>query len=90
MDSFTVLVDNAARIVISTRESFVRRYGDAFKDIDISVQRPAVTVKAWARDSSAYFYGPAKVVDADYASFKVIDQYRAQDVNGQYRGLKRL
>lgn len=45
-----------------------------------------VTGDAWARDGVHYFYGPTRVVGADYASFEIIDEFRARDKSSTFHG----
>ena len=65
---------------------FLFSYGESFEGIALSKENPAVTGRAWARDGIAYYYGPARVEDADYASFKVIDAFTASDNHAKYVG----
>lgn len=59
---------------------------EAFGHLEIGPDKPAVTGTAWARDGVSYYYGPLQVEDADYASFRILDEYTAVDNQRTYQG----
>lgn len=65
---------------------FVFDYGEQFKGIGISVENPAVTGAAVGRDGIAYYYGPAQIEGADYASFEVAEGSVSNDKNREFTG----
>lgn len=69
-----------------SKPDFLFTYGDAFADLDISTENPVVTgsMWQWARDGRFYYYGPARVEGADYASFKILSPFQAMDAKRRY------
>ena len=49
-----------------------------------------VFAMAWSRDAENYYYGPVKVQDADYPTFKVLNAYEAEDKFGKFQGYLRV
>jgi hypothetical protein len=73
-------------VIVGDRRSFVQVWGDDFANVDVSLQRPVVTSHAWARDGEHYYHGPARVADADYATFSVKSSLFAADKNTEFVG----
>jgi hypothetical protein len=55
-------------------------------DAVVSKESPAVLKAHWGRDGAFYYYGPAQVEGADYASFEIQDFNSAKDKNEVFWG----
>ncbi len=86
LDAFEVLSIDGIGSQIPNHEHFVSEYGEAFKDIEVSDEKPALLTPGWARDGVFYYYGPGRVEGADYASFKIVDNLTARDKHQEFIG----
>jgi DKNYY family len=85
MQAFEVLSNSQMMNTFFDQGSFLFEYGDAFKDFNVSKDQPAVTGNgAWARDGQFYYFGPTRMDQADYATFRVIDGFNSSDKNRKY------
>ena len=66
------------------KDDFLFNFGEEFTNVRASQDSPAVCGETWARDGTEYYYGPARVHAADYASFRVIELLHGE---GQERRL---
>ena len=66
------------------KNGFLFNYGEAFADLEITQQNPVMVGGPWARDGKFYYFGPARVEGADYASFKVLSSFEARDAKRKY------
>lgn len=70
-----------------TSDAFLFDFGDSFASLEISQTNPVITGGAgagWARDGQYYYFGPARVEGADYASFRVINSFESADARRKY------
>jgi hypothetical protein len=67
-------------------EGFLFDFGEAFANLEISQTNPVITGSGagWARDGTYYYYGPARVEGADYASFRIINSFESADAHRKY------
>ena len=63
---------------------FLFHYGEEFEALDVSQDHPAIIGEGWGRDGKYYYYGPARIEAADYATFKIIDGFNSADKNRAY------
>jgi hypothetical protein len=84
IDSLQLAKDFGGWSTTYNRDAFAFEFGDSFDDLQISHDNPAVTGNAWACDGKHFYFGPARVVGADYASFKIFDSYSSEDKNRKY------
>jgi hypothetical protein len=84
--SFEVVVSTGYPQFIMSNKRLVFEFGDAFANVRVSTDRPAVVESGWARDGVSYYFGPARVEGADYGSFVVVDEFVAKDRSHTYRG----
>jgi hypothetical protein len=64
-------------------DSLVESYGPSFEHIDTTI---IVPYSGWARDGEFYYYGPRRISDRDYATFRVVDELKARDKDGEFWG----
>ncbi len=85
VDAFEVVKDWGLMVTSNDKSDFLFHYGEAFKDIEVSIDHPALTGECWARDGKYWYYGPGRIEGADYNSFKVNDRLgQASDKNRKY------
>lgn len=84
--NFEIVVENTSIGATADRDYFLSKYGEEFAHVEVSPEHPVYTSDAWSRDGKHYYYGPARVVDADYESFQIVDWISAFDKNRKYRG----
>jgi DKNYY family len=85
--AFEVVNEGTGLEIIYDHEHFVWVYGKPFESIPVSQETPAVVGSySWGRDGTSYYFGPARVEGADYATFRVIGFSSAEDRNRKYRG----
>lgn len=74
--------------VFEEKNKFVEKFGNEFESLEVSKEKPIIVpAHAWARDGKYYYYGPAKVTEADYKTFKIdSDLLHAQDKNHKFKG----
>ena len=87
LDGFEVISIDSFGSHMPNHEFFVLEYGDAFKDFEVSHEKPAIFTSGWARDGAFYYYGPGRVEGADYATFKIVDNLIARDKNQEFLGI---
>lgn len=85
VDAFKVVKEDRRVMVTSNDKShFLYKYGEAFKDLEVSIDHPAITGECWAQDGKYWYYGPGRIEGADYDSFKVDDRFWGSDKNRKY------
>jgi hypothetical protein len=86
VDAFEVVYDDVLAGAITSKSYFLEEFGDSLDWLDVSSSHPALVSGSWCRDGVAYYYGPARVEGADYASFEIGEWPKAKDKNREYRG----
>jgi hypothetical protein len=84
--AFEVVFAKDGWSIIYDKEHFLTFYGKSFAALPVSYENPVVVGRGWGRDGIAYYYGPARVEGAHYATFRVINEHSAEDAHRQYWG----
>jgi DKNYY family len=72
---------------IYKRERFVEDFGKAFDFVTATQSEPAIVSSAYGRDGVYYYYGPARIEGADYATFRILDRYTGRDKDTIFDGI---
>jgi hypothetical protein len=86
IDRFEVVRCDGSWETCFDKRGFLGHFGYSLESVTVGAGTPAVTGDGWARDVMYYYYGPVRIVAADYDSFEPIDARRAKDRNHTYSG----
>ena len=86
INDFEVVMASDRIFSSDVREDLDSYFGDSFDRVEVSQDHPILTTHDWSRDGVSYYYGPGKVMDADYETFTPVSEFGARDAIGTFDG----
>ncbi|HET6422827.1 MAG TPA: DKNYY domain-containing protein [Planctomycetaceae bacterium] len=83
--TFQILIKTSSWSTMTNKEFFLEMQGGGIDDFEVSEKYPAITSNGcWSKDARSHYRDAARIVGADYETFRAIDGSESADKHRRY------